>query len=67
MVQCLEPGHYRVGEWGMRIEDMIMVQYHDTLKDMYKFENLTVHPYCRELIDLSLLKNDEIKYLNEFH
>ena len=50
-----EPGYYKDGEFGIRIENVIMVQKHETLQNRLKFENLTVGPYCRELIDTSIL------------
>lgn len=44
-----------------------MVVKHPVHKDRYMFENLTVHPYCRELLDLNLLSPNDIKYLNDFN
>ena len=31
------------------------------------FENFTVAPYCRELIDMSLLSRFDVDYINQFH
>lgn len=31
------------------------------------FENLTVAPYCRELIDMNLLSRFDVDYINQFH
>ena len=45
-----EPGFYKDGEFGIRIENVIMVQTHPEMADFYHFENLTVAPYCRALI-----------------
>jgi Xaa-Pro aminopeptidase len=53
-----EPGYYEPGEFGIRIENVMMCQKHsDRAKkdDFYVWENLTVAPYCRELLDLSLI------------
>lgn len=50
-----EPGFYKDGEFGIRIENVIMVVQHEKYADRYMFENLTVCPYTRELIDTSLL------------
>lgn len=50
-----EPGYYKDGEFGIRIENVIMVQQHPTMEHMYMFENLTVAPYCRELIDTNVI------------
>jgi len=62
-----EPGYYEDGQFGIRIENVIMVQDHPTLKDSLKFENLTVAPYCRELIDTEILGADMIDYVNRHH
>lgn len=50
-----EPGYYEDGEFGIRIENIIMVQKHPEIKDFLFWENLTVSPYNRDLIDLNLL------------
>mmetsp|Transcript_1069 Transcript_1069/g.1083 ORF Transcript_1069/g.1083 Transcript_1069/m.1083 type:complete len:96 (+) Transcript_1069:1548-1835(+) len=62
-----EPGYYQDGEFGIRIENVIMVTKHPKLEGFYQFENMTTAPYCRELIDKSLLAPEDITYLNEFH
>lgn len=59
-----EPGYYKDGEYGIRIENVIMVVPHETHENRLKFENLTVFPYCRELIDKSLLTQFDVEYLN---
>ena len=50
-----EPGYYKDGEYGIRIENVVMVVDHPKFEDRLMFENLTVLPYARELIDVSLL------------
>jgi Xaa-Pro aminopeptidase len=62
-----EPGYYHDGEFGIRIENINMIQKHPKYADRFYFENLTVHPYCRELIDKSLLSQDDIKFIDTFH
>ena len=37
------------------------------MKDHYYFENLTTAPYCRELIDTSILPVEMIDFLNKFY
>lgn len=46
-----EPGYYKDGEYGIRIENVIMVVKHPQHENRLKFENLTITPYCRNLID----------------
>ena len=62
-----EPGYYHAGEFGIRIENVVMVQKHPKYENHYFFENLTTAPYCRELIDTSLLGADMIRFINQFH
>eukprot|EP00347_Sterkiella_histriomuscorum_P001334 403372432 len=62
-----EPGYYKDGEYGIRIENVIMVVQHPQHENRYKFENLTMTPYCKELIDVSLLNQFDLQYINEFH
>jgi Xaa-Pro aminopeptidase len=50
-----EPGFYKDGEFGIRIENVIMVNDHPKFSDRLYFENLTFCPYSRELLDTSLL------------
>ena len=62
-----EPGFYKDGEYGIRIENVIMVNTHETFSDRLRFENLTFCPYSRELLDLSLLSPADREYLNNFN
>jgi len=62
-----EPGYYEDGEFGIRIENVIMVVQHEKYADRLKFENMTVCPYERRLIDKSLLSQFDIDYINAFH
>jgi Xaa-Pro aminopeptidase len=62
-----EPGFYKDGEFGIRIENVVMVQNHSNLEGFYCFENMTTAPYCRELLDLNLLSNEMVQYIDTFH
>lgn len=62
-----EPGYYHDGEFGIRIENVIMVQQHQKYENSFYFENLTVAPYCRELIDTSIIPQETLDFINEFH
>ncbi len=67
MVVSDEPGFYKEGEFGIRIENGIMVVQHPELKEFYTFENLTTAPYCRELIDPFLINQSTLDNINSFH
>ena len=70
MVISNEPGIYREGEHGIRIENLIMVRpWADNpgTEDFYSFETLTLCPYERRLIDSSLLDKEEIRWINGYN
>jgi len=62
-----EPGYYHDGEFGIRIENVVMVQKHAKFEDRLIFENLTVAPYERDLIDTSIVEQGTLDYLNKYH
>jgi Xaa-Pro aminopeptidase len=50
-----EPGYYKKDEFGIRIENVIVCQKHPINEGYLMWKNMTVAPYCRELINVSLL------------
>lgn len=69
MVTSNEPGVYLTGEYGIRIENLIL-----TVKDsetdfgpFYRFETLTLFPIDKKAVDTDLLSEKEINWLNEYH
>ncbi|KAL8764202.1 MAG: hypothetical protein Q9184_000171 [Pyrenodesmia sp. 2 TL-2023] len=67
-----EPGYYEDGNFGIRIENMVMAQEAKTNhkfgdKPWLGFEHVTMVPMCRKLIDGKLLTQDERTWLNEYH
>jgi len=62
-----EPGFYKDGEFGIRIENLLILQKHESLAKRLYWENVTVHPYCRELIDTQFLTHEEIDHINKYH
>ena len=67
-----EPGYYEDGSFGIRIENIIMVKEVTTNhkfgeKPYLGFEHVTMVPYCRKLIDETLLTGKEKRWLNEYH
>jgi Xaa-Pro aminopeptidase len=71
MVLSNEPGYYRAGEYGIRIENLVYVipdKEHTTQERAFlKFENLTLCPIETRPIDTRLLTPKEIRYLNAYH
>jgi Xaa-Pro aminopeptidase len=69
MITSNEPGIYRPGKWGIRIENlMLCVPAQETEFGEYlKFEALTLCPIDTRCIDLSLMREDELAWLNDYH
>src|SRR6476659_5448398 len=69
MIVSNEPGYYKTGAYGIRIENLVLVQPADgsAERDMLGFETLTLAPIDRNLIEPSLLDEDEIAWLNAYH
>lgn len=67
-----EPGFYKDGEFGIRIENMVVVKEAKTNnnfgdKKFLCFDTVTRVPFCRKLIDTSLLTPIEIEWVNRYH
>ena len=60
-----EPGYYAKDKFGIRIENEILVV--DKGNNKLGFENLTLLPYERNLIDMNLISNEFKKYIDDFH
>jgi Xaa-Pro aminopeptidase len=71
MILSNEPGLYREGEYGIRLENLVLVTPPAPIKggtrEMLGFETLTLVPFDRRLIDPSLLTRDELAWLNGYH
>ncbi|MDP2698611.1 aminopeptidase P family protein [Thalassospira sp.] len=71
MILSNEPGYYKEGEYGIRIENLMAVTEikapSGADRPMLGFETLTFSPIERRLIDVALLEDDELKWLNDYH
>jgi Xaa-Pro aminopeptidase len=69
MITSIEPGLYRPGKWGIRIENLVMNEPAGKTEfgDFLKFETLTLCPIDIRCIDLTLLRDDERAWLNDYH
>lgn len=70
MIISNEPGYYRAGAFGIRIENLVAVEAREVPgaeRPMLGFETLTLAPIDRALIDLSLLNSGEIGWLDGYH
>ena len=64
MVLSNEPGYYKEGHYGIRIENLIYIKKENK---KLKFENLTLAPLEKDLINFDLLDNNEKDYLFKYH
>lgn len=70
MICSNEPGYYKEGAYGIRIENLVAVVDDERPGDersMLGFETLTLAPLCRALIDPGLLTGDEREWVNAYH
>ena len=73
MITSIEPGLYRPGRWGVRIENLVMnvpaaaIGTMTEFGEFLEFETLTLCPIDTRCIDRSLLRQDEIAWLNGYH
>ena len=64
MILSNEPGYYKKGQFGIRIENLVYV---NKFKNKIFFENLTLAPLEKELINFNLLTGFEKNYLFKYH
>jgi Xaa-Pro aminopeptidase len=72
MIVSNEPGYYKPGHFGIRIENLIVVvkldpQPEGAEKTTLGFETLTLAPYERQLIDVAMLNHDERAFVDAYH
>jgi Xaa-Pro aminopeptidase len=70
MIVSNEPGYYRTGEYGIRIENLVLVKEADlpnAERRMLEFETLTLAPIDRNLIDVAMLTPSERDWINGYH
>ena len=65
MILSNEPGYYKEGEYGIRIENIIVVV--EEKENQLKFENISWAPIDKDLIDSSMLNEKELNWINDYH
>jgi Xaa-Pro aminopeptidase len=71
MILSNEPGYYREGHYGIRIENLLLVTQPENIPGgelaMMAFETLTLAPIDRRLVEPGILSQDELGWLNAYH
>ncbi|WP_334181730.1 aminopeptidase P family protein [Novosphingobium sp.] len=70
MILSDEPGYYKAGEYGIRIENLVLVEpraFAGADGEYFGFETLTLAPIERRLVDTDLLTRDETAWWNAYH
>ncbi|MEP3280363.1 MAG: aminopeptidase P family protein [Stappiaceae bacterium] len=71
MILSNEPGFYKTGSYGIRIENLELVRNASDIeggdRPMLSFETLTFAPIDRHLVNSALLDEDELQWLNGYH
>ncbi len=64
-----EPGLYREGEYGIRIENVLVCKkdFQSNFGSFLSFDTITMCPIDRKLVDRQLLADEEITWLNSYH
>lgn len=66
MILSNEPGYYKINHFGIRIENLMYVKKNSE-SNYLEFENLTLVPYAKELIDYKILSKDEKDYIKKYN
>ena len=69
MITSIEPGTYRPGRWGVRIENLVLNLEAGTSEfgTFLKFETLTLCPIDTRCLEPSLLTHEELEWFDEYH
>ncbi len=70
MILSDEPGYYATGRYGIRIENLVLVEPRAVAggeRPVLGFETLTLAPYDRRLIDTALLEPGERAWIDAYH
>ena len=69
MITSIEPGIYRPGKWGIRIENLVLNVAAESTEfgEFLRFETLTLCPIDTRCLDLAILRADEKAWINDYH
>lgn len=69
MITSNEPGLYLEGRYGIRCENLIVTEnaMQTEFGTFYRFRPLTLFPFDRNLFDVSIMTDDELRWINKYH
>lgn len=70
MLTSNEPGLYRAGQYGIRCENLVLTvedSRSDEFGQFYRFETLTLFPFDKKAFDTSIMTEEEIEWLDNYH
>ena len=69
MITSNEPGVYREGEYGIRCENLVLTvpAFNTEFGEFLKFETLTLFPFDLNLFDTTIMSDEEIAWVNDYH
>jgi Xaa-Pro aminopeptidase len=71
MIVSNEPGYYKTGAYGIRIENLVVVvpvpAPVGAERSLLGFETLTLAPIDRRLIEIALMRPEEVAWVDDYH
>lgn len=67
MLTSNEPGYYLPGQYGIRIENLLLCQTSAHHENFLSFDTVSLFPFDLQLIEASVLSAEEISWLNDYH
>jgi Xaa-Pro aminopeptidase len=70
MILSNEPGYYRAGEYGVRLENLVIVERREIAggeREMFGFETITLAPFDLNCVEPSMLSSEEADWLDAYH
>lgn len=71
MILSNEPGYYKAGDYGIRIENLLVVREAEAIdggeRPMHWFETITFSPIDRNLVEPAIMTDAELDWLNDYH
>jgi Xaa-Pro aminopeptidase len=70
MILSNEPGYYKTGGYGIRVENLVLVEERDVPgaeRPFLGFETLTLAPIDRNLVEVAIMSPAELDWLNRYH